>query len=86
MRVGEHPLVVQLLKGAYNMRPPLQRYSSMWDVGVVLSFLESLGVNDHLTLKGSSQKLGLLLALTAMEKASEVIAHDLRYRHYCVMV
>lgn len=45
--VGEHPLVVQLLKGAYNMTPPLPRYSSMWDVGVVLSFVESLGENDH---------------------------------------
>ena len=82
VRVGEHPLVIQLLKGAYNMRPPLPRYSSMWDVGVVLSFLESLGVNDHLTLKDLSQKLGLLLALTAMERVSEVIAHDLRYRRY----
>ena len=51
-RVGEHPSVVQLLKGAYNMRPTLPRYSSMWDVGVMLSFVESLGKNDHLTLKG----------------------------------
>ena len=79
--VGEHPLVDQLLKGAYNMRPPLPRYSSMWDVGVVLSFVELLGENDHLTLKDLSQKLGLL-ALTAIERVSEVIAHDLRYQHY----
>ena len=82
VHVGEHPLVVQLLKGAYNMRPPLPWYSSMWDVGVVLSFVESLGENDHLTLKDLSQKLGLLLALTAIERVSEVIAHDQRYRHY----
>jgi hypothetical protein len=35
VRVGEHPLVAQLLKGAYNLRPTLPRYSSMWDVGTV---------------------------------------------------
>ena len=30
VRIGEHPLVIQLLKGAYNMnRPPLPRYSCM---------------------------------------------------------
>lgn len=26
-RVGEHPLVTQLLKGIFNSRPPLPRYS-----------------------------------------------------------
>ena len=31
VRVGKHPLVVQLLKGPYNLRLPLPRYSSTWD-------------------------------------------------------
>ena len=43
VRVGEHPLVVQLLKGAYNLRPPLPRYSSTWDVSLVVSFIDGLG-------------------------------------------
>ena len=81
LRVGEHPLVVQLLKGAYNLRPPLPRYSSTWDVdNNVVSFLDQLGSIGSLSLKDLSQKLSLLLALTAMEMVSEVIAHDLRYR------
>ncbi|PFX27543.1 hypothetical protein AWC38_SpisGene7776 [Stylophora pistillata] len=29
-----------------------------------------------------SQKLGFLLALTAMERVSEIVSHDLRYRRY----
>ena len=82
LRVGEHPLVVQLLKGAYNLRPPLPRYSSTWEVAKVVSFLDQLGSNGSLSLKDLSQKLGLLLALTAMERESEVIAHDLRYRQF----
>ena len=37
--VGEHPLEVQLLKGAYNLRPPLPRYSGNWDVSLVVFLL-----------------------------------------------
>ena len=80
LRVGERPLVVQLLKGAYNLKPPLPTYSSTWEVDKVVSFLDQLGPYGSLSLKDLSQKLGLLLALTAMERVSEVIAHDLRYR------
>ena len=80
LRVGEHPLVVQLLKVFYNLRPPLPRYSSAWEVDKIVSFVDQLGPNGSLSLKDLSKKLGLLLALTAMERVSEVIAHDLRYR------
>lgn len=82
VRVGEHPLVVQLLKGAYNLRPPLPRHSSTWDVSLIVSFIDSLGVNESLSLKDLSQKLGFLLSLTAMERVSEVVSHDLRYRRF----
>ena len=71
--------MVQLLKGAYNLRPPLPRYSSTWDVSLVFSFIRGLG-KESLSLKDFSQKLGFLLALTAMERVSEVVSHDLRYR------
>ena len=60
----------------------MPRYSSTWDVSVVVSFVHSLGANESLSLKDLSQKLGLLLDLTAMERVSEVVAHDLRYRCY----
>ena len=39
----KHRLVDQLLKGAYNLRPPLPRYSSTWDVSLVVSFISGLG-------------------------------------------
>ena len=70
------------MKGSYNLRPPLPRYSATWDVGVVISFIDNLGPNESLRLKDLSQKLGILLALTAIERVSEVVAHDLRYRRY----
>lgn len=42
-RVGEHPLVKQLLRGIFNSRPPLTRYSGTWDVQKALTYMESLG-------------------------------------------
>ena len=30
--VGQHPTIVRVLKGAYNQRPPLPKYSTTWEV------------------------------------------------------
>ena len=38
-----------------------------------LSYMESLGNNDLLTLKILSLKLGLLFALTSVEQVSEIV-------------
>ena len=34
--VGQHPLVLQVLKGAFNERPPRPKYHSTWDVNLAL--------------------------------------------------
>ena len=36
-RIREHPLVVQLLKGCFNSKPPRARNNKMWDPGVILN-------------------------------------------------
>lgn len=38
VRVGQHPLVSCLLKGEFNSRPPAPRYSSTWDVSIVITY------------------------------------------------
>ena len=81
-RVGEHPFVTQLLKGIFNSRPPQSRYSGTWVVGKVVSCMDSLGPNNLLSLKVLSQKLGVLLGLTSLERVSEIVAHDLRFRRF----
>ena len=49
-KVGSHPLVSQLLKGAFNLKPPKSRYSHTWRVGKVLDFIKSLGPNKDLDI------------------------------------
>ena len=44
--VGQHPLVIRLMKGVFNDRPPLPRYTSTWNVQMVLNHFGSLGSND----------------------------------------
>lgn len=77
--VGKHPLVVRLMRGVYNARPPQPRYTTTWDVGQVLHHISSLGRNRDLSLKQLSHKLVLLLALANASRASEIYALDIRY-------
>ena len=49
--IGQHPIITRLLKGIYNVRPPLPRYNGTWNVQTALNHLESLGETKNLTLK-----------------------------------
>lgn len=80
--VGQHPLVVRLLKGAYNQRPPKPRYSHTWDVTQMLSYLSGLGSNESLSLKMLTQKLAMLLALVLGHRSSDLVRLTLRGRSY----
>ena len=48
------------MEGAFEKRP---KYSSTWDVDIVLQYLELHYPHDELTLKELSYKLVMLLAL-----------------------
>ena len=71
--VGKHPLVCRLLKGAYNLRPPQPKYSALWDVEKVLSFLRQLGANTQLSMKELTMKLAMLVALVLAHRSSDLV-------------
>ena len=48
---GEHPLVTRFLKDTFELRPSLPRYSTIWDVAIVLTYLRSFPALNDLTLK-----------------------------------
>ena len=62
--IGQHSTTVRLLKGAYNAHPPIPRYSGMWDVQRVLSYIESMGRSKVIELKHVTLKTVFLLAIT----------------------
>ena len=77
--VGQHPLVSRTLKGIFHERPPQPRYSETWNVGIVTTYIESLGENDSLSLAVLTHKLVMLLALTRSADLSQL---DLKFRRY----
>ena len=75
--IGQHPTVVRLLKGVFNKRPPLPRYTHTWDVSKVTSYISSLDDNASLSLKVLSLKLVMLLAVTRPSRSSDLSSLDL---------
>ena len=74
--VGKHPLVIKLMKGIFHSNPPQPKYNGFWDIGSVLSYLESLGPDDSLSLKILIFELVMLLAFTSLFRVSEIAAID----------
>lgn len=75
--IGQHPWVVRLLKGCYNINPPRPRYTAMWNIEVVLGFMRRQGRNENIDLASLSKKLATLLAITTWLRTSELAALDL---------
>ena len=77
--VGQHPTVTRLMRGVFNKRPPLSKYSYTWDVHKVTSYISNLDDNDKISLKLLSLKLVMLLALTRPSRSSDLSSLDLKY-------
>jgi len=80
--IGQHPLITRMLKGAFNERPPIARYSTFWDVGVVLKYLKGLGENDKLSLRLLTLKSVMLLALTRPARSVDLSKLDITARSF----
>ena len=77
--VGQHPLIVRLMKGVSISRPPQPRYQKTWNVSVVTAHLASLGCNKTMSIKQLSQKLCMLMDLTCPERSSVMASLDITY-------
>ena len=80
--VGQHPMVVRLMRGVYNDRPPLPRYSGTWNVQRVLDYLEALGPNESISTKQLSLKTVMLMALTRPSRSADLSQLDIRGRQF----
>ena len=75
--LGQHPIITRLLKGIYNVRPPLPRYNGTWNVQTALNYLESLGETKNLTLKLLTMKTVFLLAITSPSRSADLSQLDI---------
>ena len=78
--VGQDQIVTRLMSGVYHERPPQPKYSAVWDVTQVLSFLSSWPRNEALTVNQLTLKLTALMALAKAPRVSELRALDVSQR------
>jgi hypothetical protein len=75
--LGEHPIVGRLLKGMFVSRPPQPKYTSTWDVNVLLDKLATLHPNESLTQKQLTLKTVALTALVSAQRSQSLAALSL---------
>ena len=66
-------LIARFMKGIFNLRPPLPRYTFTWDVGKVINFLSTLDPLGELSLKMLTLKCSALLALSTAQRAQTLV-------------
>jgi hypothetical protein len=77
-KVGQHPMIVKLMRGVFNERAPIPKYTDTWDVDQVLTKIKSLGGNEEMTMKNLTLKLAMLMALTSACRGSELQKANLK--------
>ena len=73
---GTHPLVTRFMKGVFETRLSLPRYSETRDVNVVLDYIAGLGQPEDQDLKMLSYKTVMLLALLTGQRRQTLHALD----------
>lgn len=68
-----HNIVNRFLKGIFNMRPSLPRYTVSWDPDIVLKFLESWYPHGNLNLKDLTLKTAMLLVLLSGRRGNTLV-------------
>ena len=69
---GEDPLVCRLLKGIFNPRPSLPRYTTTWDVSICFKYIKSLPSLDECDLNNLSYRLAILLCQTTGQRDQKI--------------
>ena len=71
---GELPTVKQFLKGVFQEKPTLPRYTVTWDPAILLSYLKTLTPVKELSLKMLTYKTVALLGLLSAQRCQTPIS------------
>ena len=62
-KLSEHYFISHYLKGIYNRHPPLPKYTSIWDISLVLVYYNSIETNDKFQFKNLVKKTVMLFMI-----------------------
>lgn len=77
-KFGEDPLVKRFMKGVFQVRPALPKYTEVWDVSHVLNYLDSLGTATEINLKTLTLRLVMLLCILTGQRCQTIHAMTLK--------
>lgn len=77
--VGNHPLTVRFMKGVFNMKPSIPRYSYIWDANDVLKKLALIHPAPKLALKQLTLKTVTLLAILSGQRVQTLHTLNIKY-------
>ena len=89
-KIGRHPVICRLMKGVFEQRPALPKYTETWDVDSVVESLEQWSATEKLSLKQLTLRTVMLLALLSGQRGQTI--HKLTvgdislYQDKCVLV
>ena len=72
--IGKAPAVRRLTRAAFIANPPLPRYTDIWDVDKLLSYLETLHPLSRLSDFELGMKTAALVTIFSLSRASSVAA------------
>ena len=81
-KVGQHPLVTRLMKGIFNLRPPIKKMCAAWSIREVIDLLKSWGPASKLDLKTLTLKTVMLLALACSKRCNSLAMLSVK-REFC---
>lgn len=76
---GQHQLVKKFMKGYFQLRPSLPKYSFVWDISQLFEFYRNKESNDKLDLKSLTIKTATLLSLFLCQRAQTIFTIDTQY-------
>ena len=87
--IGASSIVKRFMKGTFELRPPMVRYKFIWDINIVLEFLENYYPDVELPLDLLTYKLVMLLALSTKQRIQTLQAvniNDVKFFYNCVII
>ena len=80
--IGSHPIISRFMKGIFQLKMPTLKYLVTWDVSVVLGCLKTLSPKNSLSLKQSTLKLAMLVALISFNRCDSLHKLGLRFHYF----
>ena len=86
---GRDPLVCRFLKGIFELKPCLPKYSKIWDVNNVLCYFKSCSLVGEMDLKDLTMNLATLLCLLTGQLCQTIHKMDMNFiqleEHRCTI-